>query len=118
MLNKFREWVISNWFEREYKFFKYPFTELDYRISKLSKSDYDAYLSDIKKYYKSNAFEMEQTELKKLFYRELACKTSNDIERSAYRLCLLYIRKVEQRYKYLTDRFYAEEKIKTFKNKI
>ncbi len=110
MQTRIKQWLINKAFEREYQFFVYPFETVDYLISKLPKDVSEEgtlsqaqYLEDVRRFYKSEAFQMEMTEFKKLFYKQLALSTKDDIERAGYRLCMLFIRKLERRYKYLSE---------------
>lgn len=115
--NSFHEWVVTYFFERYYRHFNYPFSSLDYQISKLPKDDRFEYMQSVKSWYNSKAYKMEQTEMKKLFYKELSISTTNEIGRTAYRLCLLYIRKTEQRYKLLMDSHALEQHTESFNKK-
>ena len=114
---KIKEWVVTHFFEKEFHFFKYPFESIDYLISKLPADEREEYYEMIKRWYNSNAFKMETTEMKKLFYKELSISTTNEISRSAYRLCLLYIRKIERRYEYLIKSNALNQHTKTFNKK-
>ena len=110
-----RKWFIFliKWhFEREFRHFNYPFTSIDSKLYELKIKDKDLYydyLQDARKIIKSKLWDWEMTELKKLFYKELAINTNNEIGISGYRLSLLFIRKLERRFKYLHDLSYTEE---------
>ncbi len=93
-------------FEREFRYFTYPFEALDSVLYNMPRDEYDSYCMDARRTYKSKTWRMEMVELKKLFYKELALNTASDVDRAGYRLALLFIRKLERRYKYLTDQSY------------
>jgi hypothetical protein len=114
---RLREWIVTYFFEKDFRFFKYPFESVDYLISKLPKDEQEQYVETIKRWYNSKAFQMENTEMKKLFYKELSISTTNEISRSAYRLCLLYIRKIERRYDYLIKSNALDQHTKSFNKK-
>lgn len=113
----FQEWVVTYFFEKYFRHFNYPFSTIDYQISKLSADERIEYMQTVKSWYNSKAYRMEQTEMKKLFYKELSISTTNEIGRAAYRLCLLYMRKIEQRYKYLVDNYALEQHTENFNKK-
>jgi len=114
---RFQEWVINYFFEREFRFFKYPFETIDYRINHLTDDERSVYAESLKRWYDSKAYKMESEEMKKLFYKELSISTSNEIARSAYRLCLLYVRKCERRYQYLSTDNNLEKSFNNLKSK-
>ena len=111
------EKIIIYFFEKEYRYFQYPFETIDYLVDKLPEDEKLQYLEDVRRWYNSKAYQMEETEMKKLFYKELSLSTVNEVSRSGYRLCLLYIRKIGRRYKYLGDKLVLDKHTKTFNRK-
>ncbi len=102
--NRIEERIIRRYTEREFRYFLYPFEQIDYLISKMSIEDKEKYYEDVSRWAKSTACKMEHTEIKKLYFKELALKTKNENARSGYRLSLLFIRKLEQRMKFILEK--------------
>jgi hypothetical protein len=101
---------LINWvFNREFRYFVYPFESLDSIIYSMSKDDRNYYQLEARRTYRSKMWRMEMTELKKLFYKELALNSQSDIDRAGYRLALLFMRKLERRIKFLTDQSYLNK---------
>lgn len=111
MLKKLRNRIIQKIFKKYYSKFDYPFENADYLISKLTKDRKEEYYNDVKRFYHSDLYRIEITELKKLFYKELAINTKSVDQVIGYRLSLLFIRKLENRFKYLSTLSSLEDKV-------
>lgn len=111
MLKKIRNKIIQSVFKKYYSDFDYPFENADYLISKLTKEQRETYYNDVKRFYQSNLYRIEITELKKLFYKELAMNSKSLDQVIGYRLALLFIRKLENRFKYLSTLSSLEDKV-------
>jgi len=118
MWSKFKRWIINEVFKREYRLFHYPFETVDSLLNQLSPEERYDYLYEGKRFFISKCFKSEYTELKKLYYKELALMSKSDIERAGYRLSLMFIRKLERRLKYLTDKFHLEQRMENVQKKI
>jgi hypothetical protein len=111
MLTKLKAKLIQLIFEKLYKNFDYPFESADYLISKLTKSQLEQYYADINNWRNSRAYQIENTEFKKMLYKELALKTSSNISMAGYRLAMIMKRKEEERFEYLSKKAAIEEKV-------
>jgi hypothetical protein len=111
MLMKLKNKIIKYIFEKLYAKFDYPFENIDYLINRLSKERRQQYYQDIYNWINSEAYRMENTELKKLLYKELAMKTSSDLSRGGYRLALILKKKEEARFNLLVSKGQFEEKV-------
>lgn len=114
-MKKFKQWIIRETFKRLYKFFEYPFESADERLSKLETSDREQYLYDVRTFIKSKAFVSEITELKREAYRELCEKTTSEEGVAGYRLCLMFLKKLEMRFAFLADLKNREEQVNKLK---
>ena len=111
MLTKLKNKVIKYIFEKLYSKFDYPFESADYLINKLPKERRQQYFQDIYNWINSDAYRIENTELKKLLYKELAMKTSSDISRGGYRLALILKKREEERMNLLISKGQFEERV-------
>lgn len=111
MLKKVKYKIIKWFFEKLYKNFDYPFESADYLISKLSKEQLEQYYVDINNWRNSRAYQIENTEFKKMLYKELALNTSSDIPRAGYRLAMIMKRREEERFEYISKKAAIEEKV-------
>lgn len=111
MLTKLKNKIIQIIFNKFFDKFDYPFESADYLISRLTKTQLEQYYADINNWRNSRAFQIENTEIKKLLYKELALKTSSEISRAGYRLAMIMKRREEERLEYLSKKAAIEEKV-------
>lgn len=111
MLKKVKYKIIQWFFKKLYKNFDYPFESADYLMSKLGKQQLEQYYADINNWRNSRAYQIENTEFKKMLYKELALNTSSEISTAGYRLAMIMKRKEEERFEFLSKKAAIEEKV-------
>lgn len=109
MLNKLKKYVIRKVFERYYGNFIYPFEKTDEIRLNLSPEAQYRYLMDINSFVDSKAFKIEIEGMIRKFYQELSLKPTNDIDISAYRLTLIFIKTLESRLLSLQEEYRLSE---------
>jgi len=97
MLKRFKQWIIKKTFERYYGNFIYPFEKSDEVRSKLPQPAQYRYLLDVNNWMESKAYSTELEGIIRKFYQLLALKPVDDIEKTAYRLVLIFIQNYESR---------------------
>ena len=97
MLTKIKFWIIKKVFEKYYGNFIYPFETADVKRYKLSPAGQYRYLMDVDTWIKSTAYKYEIEGLIRKFYQELSLTTTDEIQLSAYRLVLIFIKNYENR---------------------
>ena len=97
MLKKFKQWVVKKTFERYYGNFIYPFDKADTVRAKLPQPAQHRYLLDVNSWTDSKAYKTEQEGMIRKYYQLLAIKPVDDIDKTAYRLLLLFIQNYENR---------------------
>lgn len=121
MLEKIKEniknWAVKEIFNRYYKFYNYPFEKSSELFDKMSPDEQKQYLYDIKFMLRSKALTTEIEELKRSIFEDLATKTNSESGIAGFRLCLIFIKKFEQRLKALSDKSDLDEEMEKI-NKI
>ena len=114
---RIKNYIIKKIFQKKFLTFVYPFHNADEVIDNLSQEDRMNHYDSASRFYKSKAYKIEMDELTRTFFEELAVKTQKEPEFSAYRLCLLFIQRMNQRFKYLSDKIEFDTAMKENSNK-
>ena len=90
--------VIQEQFAKEFALYEFPFEKADDKILKMDEGERKEYFRQAKEdVLESKVWSIEIQELIRVFYQELAIKTTTEVEREAYRLTLIALQKLNAR---------------------
>ena len=104
-LLKMKIWASNKIFQIYFGGFYYPFENADEKFLQMPKDEKIIYLSSVHKWTESQAYKNESQSLIRHIYGELATKPLDQLQITAYRLSLMFIRDYDKRMKDMSNKY-------------
>lgn len=109
--------ILQAEFKRRFKQYEFPFESADAKIRTMNEAQRMRYYNDAKELLSNTAFKGEFEELIRVYYQRLAIKTMTELDITTYRLVLIAIKELQDRFNKISP-MYAPPKASNPLNKL
>lgn len=99
-------------FERLFRYYTYPFEIADEMLADMSEVERSRYLESISNWVESKAYKTEMSEIVRSVYREMATKAQDKTQFTGYRLSLILVKRLDQRFLTLNEQYKGIKKVR------